>query len=423
MFEDDGEYGEEVVEVDEVEEVEEVDDTDDTDEADEAEDDGGGGRSLTGRITGRLSRVVRSERTAGVVASAEDALSKLRRERKVGKGTLRATYVIGYRGYVADARAHARVRVTEEPVIPKPAEVLTDPEVIRSNLRRFAALSFPGVKVKLTLAGAEDRMETDRHGYAAGSLGVGELVPGWYDYRVVTEPVDPEEEPATAHGRVLVPDPDAKVWVVSDIDDTVLQTGLAEGLTAVKNTLLGQAHTRKAVPGMATLYRALEAGQPGDGRSAFFYLSTGPWSLYSLLTEFMKVRGFPDGPLFLTDWGPQERYITRSGTEHKRKSLRRLAVHYPGRRFVLIGDSGQRDPYTYAEFARDHPDSVAAIVIVDVGLAEQAEQVSALSELAVADGLPFFFVADAREAAVKLAELGLITVESIEAVNAAYERS
>jgi phosphatidate phosphatase APP1 len=374
-------------------------------------------------LSGTMSRVVRSERTAGAVAGMEDAIAKFRRERKIGKGTLRSTYVVGYRGFVAEGHAYARVRVTEEPVVPAPAEALTDPEVLRSNLRRFVALSFPGVKVQVSIGDRVDLMETDRHGYASGNITVGELVVGWHDYTVVTEPDDDNEEPARARGRVLVPDPRAKVWVISDIDDTVLQTGLAEGLTAVKNTLFGQAHTRHAVPGMATLYRALEAGRPGDGRSAFFYLSTGPWSLYSVLAEFMKVRGFPDGPMFLTDWGPQERYITRSGTEHKRQTLRRLAAHFPDRRFVLIGDSGQRDPYTYAEFAREHPDSVAAIVIVDVGLAERAEEVSAHSELAVADGLPFFFVADAREAAVKLAELELITAESIEAVNRAYERS
>lgn len=390
-----------------------------TEETEDSDD----GRGIADRITGPLSRAFRSERTAGLVASAEDALWRFRRERKIGKGTLRATYVVGYRGYVAEGRAYARVRVTEEPVIPKPAEALTDPEVIRANLRRFAALSFPGVKVQLSLAGATDRMETDRHGYAAGTMTVGELVPGWHDYRVTTQPVDEDEEPAVARGRVLVPDPDAKVWVVSDIDDTVLQTGLAEGLTAVKTTLLGQAHTRRAVPGMATLYRALEAGRPGDGRSAFFYLSTGPWSLYSLLTDFMKVRGFPDGPLFLTDWGPQERYITRSGTEHKRQSLSRLAAHYPGRRFVLIGDSGQRDPYTYAEFAKAHPESVAAIIIVDVGLADQSEEVTAHSEHLIAEGVPFHFVADAREAAVILADMELITTESIDAVAEAYQRS
>lgn len=385
--------------------------------------DEGGHRNLGNVIGGRISRVVRSEKTAGVVASLEDSIWRLRRERKVGKGTLRATYAIGYRGFVADGRAYARVRITEEPVVPQQAEALTDPEVLRSNLRRFAALSFPGVKVRIDLGSACDRMETDRHGYASGNLSVGELPPGWHDYTVTTEPVDPDEEPATARSRVLVPDPTARVWVISDIDDTILQTGLAEGLTAVKNTLFGQARTRQAVPGMSTLYRAIEAGVPGDGRSAFFYLSTGPWSLYSLLAEFMKVRGFPAGPMFLTDWGPQERYITRSGTQHKQQSLRRLAHLFPEAKFVLIGDSGQRDPYTYAEFARNHPDSVAAIVIVDVGLAEQAEQVQAHSELAVADGLPFFFVADAREAAVRLAELDIITAASIDAVSAAYERS
>ena len=112
--------------------------------AEEDDEDGSSDHSLTSAVTGRLGRVVRSERTAGIVASLEDSIWKFRRERKVGKGTLRATHVVGYRGFVADGRAYARVRVTEEPVVPKQAEALSDPEVIRANLRKFAALSFPG---------------------------------------------------------------------------------------------------------------------------------------------------------------------------------------------------------------------------------------------------------------------------------------
>ncbi len=381
------------------------------------------GSSIGRALGGTMTRAVRSQKTAGFVAGMEDRISAFRRERKIGKGTLRSTYVVAYAGYIAQGRAHTRLRVTEEPVVPDSAEALTDTELLRSNLRRFVALAFPGVKVSVTLGDAQDLAETDRHGYAVGQLKVGELPPGWIDYEVTTQPVDPGEPPVTARGQVLVPDPAAAVWVVSDIDDTVLQTGLAEGFTAVKNTLLGQAHTRRAVPGMASLYRAIEAGLPGNGRTPFFYLSTGPWSLYDMLTEFLRVRGFPAGPMFLTDWGPQERYITRSGTEHKRTNLRRLFEQYPQQSFVLIGDSGQKDAETYSLLAAEYPESVRLIIILDVGLAEQAADMSERQDDARTSGLPFRFVADAREAAVVLADEGIIEAAAVSSVAAAYERS
>ncbi|MFI0431702.1 MAG: App1 family protein [Candidatus Nanopelagicales bacterium] len=402
--------------------VSEDDPTIDPPRAADADEDDDEDSSITDSIGSGVGRVVRSEKTAGIVAGIEDRLAKFRRERKIGKGTLRATYVVAYRGYVGNGRAYTKLRVTEEPVVPQQAEILTDPEALRGNLRRFAALSFPGVDVTVSMAGAADRAETARHGYANATVPVSDLVPGWHDYEVRTEPVDPDEEPATARSQVLVPDPAAPYWVISDIDDTVLQTGLAEGLVAVKNTLFGQARTRRAVPGMATLYRAIEGGPAGGARAPFFYISTGPWNLYDMLTEFLRVRGFPAGPMFLTDWGPQERYISRSGTQHKRSSLRRLQALYPKTKFVLIGDSGQQDAYNYTDFAREFPESVAAIIIVDVGLSDKAEAMRE-HEQTVAGEVPFHSVTDAREAAVVLAGMGVIREDAVDAVAAAYERS
>lgn len=381
-------------------------------------DDESGGRSFSAL----LDDVVRSERTAGIVSSVEETLSRWRRERKIGKGTLRATHITAYRGYVANGRAAIRFRVIEQPVVPSQAEALTDPELLKMNVRRFFALSFPGVRVKVTLDEATDEAVTTRHGFATVQLPVGEVSPGWHDYTAVTVPVDEAEEVATARSQVLAPDPGAPVWVVSDIDDTVLQTGLAEGLTAMKNTFLGQARTRRAVPGMATLYRALEGAGPVGTRVPFFYLSTGSWAFYDMLTEFLRVRGFPDGPLFLTDWAPQERYITRSGTEHKRTNLRRLFQTYPEAKFVLVGDSGQRDPYNYTDLAREFPDSVARIIILDVGREDKAAEVREFAASMTDQDPPFSLVADAGEAAEVLAEAGLLDAAAVAAVRASVER-
>ena len=378
-----------------------------------------GGHSLSGL----LDDVVRSERTAGIVSSVEQTISRWRRERKIGKGTLRATHVTAYRGYVAHGRAAIRFRVIEQPVVPPQAEALTDPELLKMNVRRFFALSFPGVRVKVTLDEASDEAVTARHGFATVQLPVGDLPPGWHDYVARTVPVDPAEEVASARSQVLAPDPAAPVWVVSDIDDTVLQTGLTEGLTAMKNTFLGQARTRRAVPGMATLYRAIEGAGPAGTRVPFFYLSTGSWAFYDMLTEFLRVRGFPDGPLFLTDWAPQERYITRSGTEHKRTNLRRLFQTYPEAKFVLIGDSGQRDPYNYADLAREFPESVARILILDIGREDKAEEVREFAASLTPDDPPFSLVADAAAAAEVLDEAGLVDESAVAAVRASVARA
>lgn len=366
---------------------------------------------LTRSAVERVDDATRSVRAARLVADLEDRIAASRRERKMGKGTLRATYVEAYRGFVSQRKAHIRVRVMEEPVIPEPARIMLRTDIMQANIRRFVALQFPGVHVRVRMGDFFADAVTDRRGYATVQLPAVDLEPGWHEYSCATVPEAPGEEPARASGFVLVPDPAAGVTVISDVDDTVLKTGLSEGLSAVRRTLFGNARTRRAIPGMAHLYRMLEDGA-GDGTPppAFFYLSTGPWALYDVLIDFLDYRGFPNGVLLLTDWAPQERYIARSGREHKRANLRRLFTDYPDTSFVLIGDSGQKDPGTYTEAAREFPDRVRAIVILDVGehMAERAAELTELAPQLRADGIPFHFVADAGEAARVFADVGLL---------------
>jgi phosphatidate phosphatase APP1 len=81
------------------------------------------------------------------------------------------------------------------------------------------------------------------------------------------------------------------------------------------------------------------------------------------ITDFLDRHGFPPGALLLTDWGITPRAWFRSGRAHKRGSLERLAEDLPGVQWVLVGDDGEHDPEIYRDFARSHPEHVAAIAL------------------------------------------------------------
>lgn len=375
-------------------------------------------RSLRRSAKRKVGQAARSNTTARAISSLEEKLAAYRRERKIGKGTLRDTHVAAFRGYVSDGHAHIRIRVTEMPYVPDATELVADPKVVRTNLRRFVALAFPGVRLRVILGEEQVDVETDRHGYATAHIPAPDLLPGWHDYHAVTIPDNSSEAPIIASGEVLLPDPRAPFAVVSDIDDTVLRTGLTEGFVAVRQTLLGSASTRREIPGMPALYQGLAAGIGNRPEPAFYYLSTGPWNLYDMLTEFLDIRGFPRGVLHLTDWGPQERYVMRSGKEHKRLSLARMFASFPKTKFVLIGDSGQNDPYVYVEAAREHPRQVRAIVILDVGdhMAQRAQQLVEWQVELAAEGIPFYFVDDARQAAELMVQHRMVKKDVVERV-------
>ena len=109
------------------------------------------------------------------------------------------------------------------------------------------------------------------------------------DYRGVTAP-----DPTPIHVRV--PHPDATFGILSDIDDTILETGVQRVGRMIRQTITGSAVTRTAFPGAAELYRDLAAEA-----NPVFYVSSSPWNLHSFLLAFLRHRAFPAGPLLLRD--------------------------------------------------------------------------------------------------------------------------
>ena len=374
--------------------------------------------SIPRRIASELTSRLRSPETAAVVAGIENSITKRRREQKMKSGAFRGLHVVVYRGFVADGVAKVRVRVVESPELPGDSRIPYW-DVAQANLRRHAALAIVGVAVELRIGAHTATEVTDDHGFANFSLPVPKLRVGWHDAHAMTTPIE-DGEIATGTGRVIKPSLQAPFLVISDIDDTILVTGLTEGVAMVTRTVLREADKRRAIAGMSSLYRGLARGVPNrtgnrKPEPTFFYVSTGSWSFYPLLQQFMQLRAFPQGPMFLTDWGPTERYVRRSGAEHKRTAIRRLFEAYPKMPFVLIGDSGQRDALTYAEMAREFPGRVRLIIIRQVGDDDDDRNIAVREQAGTlrAEGIPFHLVPDAARAAELCQAEGLCDEETL----------
>jgi phosphatidate phosphatase APP1 len=276
--------------------------------------------------------------------------------------------------------------------------------ILYAALGRFVTVEVSKALVRVTVAGASTEVRTDREGYFDLVLDVPELVPGWHEVGLELR------DGTSATARVLVVDPAADLGVVSDIDDTILETGISRGLAMVRATLLTDTRDRTPLPGAAPLYRALAGSVDGSDRPVF-YVSTSPWNLHEMLLEFIALRGFPLGPLALTDWGPSSSGLFRIGAvEHKTRLVRRILDEHPGLRLVLIGDSGQLDPEIYAALAGEHPDRIAAVYIRRTAhdAAVRTAQVDKLAAQVTAAGVPMLAANDSVEIAAHAVGLGLL---------------
>ncbi len=145
---------------------------------------------------------------------------------------------------------------------------------------------------------------------------------------------------------MFIPPERCRCVVVSDIDDTVMRTGVANKLKMLWRLFVEDAESRVAFPGVAALYRALHAGAGGAEGNPMLYVSRAPWGLYEMLSEFFQRHGIPAGPvLFLREWGLSWTHpLPRRATDHKQALIRHMLALYRDLPFVLIGDSGQHDP-------------------------------------------------------------------------------
>ena len=217
--------------------------------------------------------------------------------------------------------------------------------------------------------------------------------------------VDPSAPGASARALVRVPGDAAAYGVISDVDDTILQTGVQRTWSMLLQTFTGSALTRTPFAGAAELYRHLE----GAAGNPFFYVSSSPWNLHTFLLGFLEHRGFPAGPLLLRDLVGDG----RSGThEHKQHRIEEILALHPSLRFVLVGDSGEHDPEIYAEVVRRHPGRVLAVYIREVRLDPGDGRVEAVSD-SWEHEVPFVLAADSAAVARHLRDLGLLRADGV----------
>ena len=164
--------------------------------------------------------------------------------------------------------------------------------------------------------------------------------------------------------------------VVSDIDDTIKITEVTDRAAMVANTF--ERPFREA-PGMAALYQRWAA----DG-AAFHYVSSSPWQLYPPLRAFMDAAAFPAGTFHLKLFRLTDETVFdlfAPGTETKPRIIEGILTDFPGRTFVLVGDSGEQDPEVYGGLMRDHPVQITHAYIRDVGGGDDARMNAAFADV------------------------------------------
>ncbi|KAI9270558.1 hypothetical protein BDA99DRAFT_323580 [Phascolomyces articulosus] len=95
------------------------------------------------------------------------------------------------------------------------------------------------------------------------------------------------------------------------------------------------------------------------------YVSNSPWQVYPALSEFIRDRHFPAGSMHLRAISTGD-LIRRKPGQHKLDVIPQILQDFPSRKFILVGDSGERDPEIYQQIYKQYPNQIIKIFIHDV---------------------------------------------------------
>jgi phosphatidate phosphatase APP1 len=158
------------------------------------------------------------------------------------------------------------------------------------------------------------------------------------------------------------------VSIISDIDDTIRDTNVLDTQEMLQNTFLRET---RALPQMAPSYSQFLQENPS---ARVHYLSNSPFALDPLLKDFLVRNNFPAGSMHLRSVSLRSSVLDKIRSQHsthKREVIEQLLNDFPKRQFILIGDTGERDPEIYADILRRHPSRIRQVLLHHVQLDSQ----------------------------------------------------
>lgn len=286
-----------------------------------------------------------------------------------GSNSIQNLNVVIYRSYGTHFHLYIKGRVLDNLEI-QFKEKSNFFQTVVKTIQQFDTHEISNVEIELQIAGIVLRQKSDRKGYFIFD----EILPvdistladseGWVLFDISTIASETVKK-LHFKGSFLIPDNEADFGIISDIDDTILNTGVTSFLKwkLIKNSLFVNTYKRTPLDGASDLYQKLHLGVDNKEKNPIFYLSNSPWNLYQYLKVFLDYNNFPKGAILLRSFSSMFQRLTADEKPHKQKEIINLLKSYPNLKFILIGDSGEHDASIYTEIAAQFPHQILCIYL------------------------------------------------------------
>ncbi len=318
--------------------------------------------------------------------------------------------IVIFQSYGTDTHFYMRGRALEDETINLEQKGLFG--LLINSWKRFETDEIKHTTLKITLRNKTIlKTTTDDHGYfkieeQVDGLNALANNQGWLNIEAAFDDVNIKRSIQNDNrfsGELLIPCLNADYGVISDIDDTIIHTGVVSTLKwkVLFNSIFKSAASRTPLEGAADFYNKLHRGVSGTNANPIFYVSHSPWNLYRYLDFFLKQNAFPKGPILLRSF--KDIFRKKSGDRpQKHIEIVNIIKTYPKLTFILIGDSGEYDADIYIDVAKEFPSQVAAIYLRNVKHKKKMQRVRSL--IKDYNQIPFLLVDTSAQAIVHARE-------------------
>ncbi|KAJ6538552.1 hypothetical protein DFH09DRAFT_930394 [Mycena vulgaris] len=253
-------------------------------------------------------------------------------------------------------------------------DISEDVDRATSRLALFATLGLSGKDVKVDVDGCGNAAALPST--ASGGMAIQNLTLGACASTNAVGSVDLSgfADSRTVNFTIFPSSPDG-FGVISDIDDTVKVSHSLDKLLLAKATLIDDPIP---VAGMPEVFKSLAASLKSP---QFIYVSASPFQLYPFLRDFIDTTyAASNGPIMLKNFTTTNieditDFVQSDGIfEYKSAMIDRIQGMYPGKKFLTVGDSTQKDPETYGEAIRKYGDFIACAWIRKVDGANNTDE-------------------------------------------------
>lgn len=283
-------------------------------------------------------------------------------------GTNAPIIVVPYPSYGTEQYIFIQGRVLKEKRI-KHVESGNAWQTLQDNFNRAWSVEIRNATLKVVVGDNEFIVQTDKEGYYKLATRLPNPLPKgndlWRSAKITLIKVPWRATHFEVDGPFIVPKK-AKFGIISDIDDTVIETRVTSilKLRMIYLAFFKSATKRNAFPHVAPFFQKLQNHR--NHTNPIFFVSKSPWNIIDQIETFFEHNQIPLGPLLLRDYGLPYQNRPTNYRGHKFENIVKILNTYPGLDFILVGDSGEKDAEIYLKIAEQFPGRIKGIYIHDV---------------------------------------------------------